>query len=132
MVNFNFNPEIPMDLQTVTFPSRKVPKASILQAPTNASGRDLSVIIPGGMMMDQSELEELCQKLREKLHRDDITPDFVMRVMEVNASTGKHVQHQTLNIKDYVWKKLSELEAHRDLLPSRHAISNNPLVKARR
>tara|TARA_R110002012_G_scaffold77456_4_gene196632 strand:+ start:7630 stop:7899 length:270 start_codon:yes stop_codon:yes gene_type:complete len=89
-------------------------------------------VIPGGMMMDQSELEELCQKLREKLNRDDITPDFVMRVMEVNASTGKHVQHKTLSVNNYVRTKLSELEARRDLLPSHHAIRKNPLVIARR
>ena len=88
-------------------------------------------MIPGAGMMEQSELEELCQKLREKLHRDDITPDFVMRVMEHAAATGKR-QTQRISIKPYVIKRLRELQKLQESAPSRHPVGNNPLYIARR
>ena len=131
MININVNPEIPLPLQTVTFPSRRVPRATSLQIPNNASGRDLTVVIPGAGMMAQSELEELCQKLREKLHRDDITPEFVMNVMENAAVTGKR-QNQRVTIKPYVQQKMREREARKELEPTVHAVGNTPLYIARR
>ena len=88
-------------------------------------------MIPGAGMMAQSELEELCQKLREKLHRDDITPEFVMNVMENAAMTGKR-QNQRVTIKPYVQQKMREREARKELEPTVHAVGNTPLYIARR
>lgn len=77
--------------------------------------------------MELSELEELCQKLREKLHRDDITVDYVMNVMETEAATGKR-QHTRITIIPYVRQKMCEAIARQGLERTVHPVGNHGLV----
>lgn len=123
-------PPTPLEqARTVSFPSRQTKPAGLLHDRDLVSDRHLSVVLPGALMMEAEELREMCQYLRERLGRDDITEEFVINALQADQYKKAH---ERVSIKPYLKQRLAERARREGLRPTHHPVGNTKLVYAAR